>query len=258
MNQTYKSYPKVNIFLKIVGHEDGYHQLISRFIKVKNFHDVMWFEPSDGKGFTVTGDFDCDVESNTIYKAYLRLKEHYSYRRIDEFCQTHKVVVYKNIPSKAGLGGGSSNAATFLQMINEKLGLKLSNKNLIEIGQEVGADVPFFLSGYDSANVRGFGQIIEEYKEELPELDIFTPNIECDTSKIFRAYRQKFSHKMQENSVLGEKLALMDSRDILLTYKPEELNDLFPAALKAQSELIFEQKEGYFFSGSGSSFFKLL
>jgi len=257
-NTMYKSYPKVNIFLKIIGHKDGYHQLISRFVKVKTIHDVMWFEANDGKGFSITGDFDCPPESNTIYKAYLKLKEHFGYRRIEEFCQTHKVVVYKKIPTEAGLGGGSSNAATFLHMINNELSLKLSKDDLMKIGAEIGADVPFFISGYDSANVRGFGQIVEEFEEDVPKLEIFTPNISCNTAKIFRVYRQNFSQTMGQSKDLGEKLALLDSKEILEEFSPEVLNDLYPAALKAHSELHFEKKDGYFFSGSGSSFFRAI
>ncbi|MCV6607347.1 MAG: 4-(cytidine 5'-diphospho)-2-C-methyl-D-erythritol kinase [Campylobacterales bacterium] len=253
--KTYKSFAKVNIFLKIVGFKDGYHQIVSRFVLVDSLYDVMWFEQNDGNGFDVVGEFDCPLESNTIYKAYKALTEHVSYQRIEQFCKTHKVVVYKNIPAFAGLGGGSSNAAMFLNMINEELNLRLSLKELIEIGKDVGADVPFFITKYKSANVRGFGEIVEEFDEEVPQIKTFTPNVKCDTTKIYRLYRKDFSKNMSQQLDFADMLSHMDSREILEEFSPEKLNDLFQPALKSELDLELAKKDGWFFSGSGSSFF---
>lgn len=256
-DNTEKSYAKVNVFLKIVGFKDGLHQIVSRFVLVPQLYDVMWFEQNDGNSFNVVGDFGCPLESNTIYKAYQSLTDKVSYKRIEQFCKTHKVVVYKNIPSFAGLGGGSSNAATFLNMINKELNLQLSLKELIEIGADVGADVPFFLTGYNSANVRGFGEVVEEFDEEVPPLEIFTPKVECDTAKIYRTYRKHFSNDMAKTKEFAEMLSHMDSSEILHEFKPETLNDLYAPSLKAELDLEVAKKEGWFFSGSGSSFFTI-
>jgi 4-diphosphocytidyl-2-C-methyl-D-erythritol kinase len=253
----YKSYAKVNVFLKIVGYEEGYHQISSRFIRLNDLHDTMWFELGNGYDLDIVGDFSCDKEDNTIYKAYKALLKEYPQKAISEFGKSHKVVVYKNIPAFAGLGGGSSNAATFLMMMNETLKLGLSTQDLIKVGVNVGADVAFFLSGYESANVSGFGQIIEKFDEELPDLEFYTPDLECSTPAVYRSYRRFYKNQMEENSELSQKLEQMESIDILKKYDPELLNDLFKAAIKLDPEILFEQKEGYFFSGSGSSFFRL-
>ncbi|MDQ1340116.1 MAG: 4-diphosphocytidyl-2-C-methyl-D-erythritol kinase, partial [Campylobacterota bacterium] len=153
-----KSYAKINVYLKIVGFKDGYHLINSRFVIVKELYDLMWFEKSAGLEFEIVGDFDCPKEQNTIYKAYKALIKHQPKKEIADFVKNNKAVVYKNIPSFAGLGGGSSNAATFLLMINKALNLNLSKEELNEIGLEVGADVPFFLSGFKSATVSGIGE----------------------------------------------------------------------------------------------------
>ena len=63
-----KSYAKINLFLKIEGYKDGYHQLNSRFMKVKNLYDEIEFKEGT---FNIIGDFDCAVRDNTIFKAYL-------------------------------------------------------------------------------------------------------------------------------------------------------------------------------------------
>ena len=109
-----KSYAKVNIFLKIAGKRDNYHELVSRFVRVHSLYDVISFVKTNKKAFEIIGDFGCKLESNTVYKAYNLLK---AYDGVEEYFLTHSVKVEKNIPEFAGLGGGSSNAATFLIMV---------------------------------------------------------------------------------------------------------------------------------------------
>lgn len=252
-----KAYAKVNIFLKITGYKDGYHLISSRFMLVESLHDLMWFEPGTDR-FEIVGDFDCEMEQNTIYKAYKALIHHYPKKEIIAFAKAHKVVVYKNIPSFAGLGGGSSNAATFLKMINKAVGLGLSNEELMRVGMDVGADVPFFLSGCKSANVSGFGEIIEPFEEEPLPLKLRTPEeIRCSTVGVYTTFRKYFADNMTKNAEAAKELEGMTSKAILEKYEPEFLNDLFPAALKLCPELYEHKQASWFFSGSGSTFFKV-
>lgn len=254
MHKTYKSYAKINIFLKLVGFKDGLHQINSRFVRLPNLYDVMWFEKS-GTGFDVVGDFDCDIQDNTITRAKQKLIELVNYQKVRDFCELNKVVVYKQIPKKAGLGGGSSNAATFLSMINQELNLQLSTKDLMEIGKEVGADVNFFLSGFLSANVSGFGEIIEEFEEEPMNFEVYTPKIECSTRDVYKHFYRRYKDSFKENKALASRLCLLPSKDILANFDAKSLNDLFVSASSLYPELLSEFKENYFFSGSGSSFF---
>ena len=110
--------------------------------------------------------------------------------KLSSFFETHAVCVDKNIPSFAGLGGGSSDAATFLRMCNEELELGLSTNELAEIGSRVGADVPFFVYGYDSANVRGIGEVVERFDEPLLDFEITTPELQISTPAVYRYYRE--------------------------------------------------------------------
>ena len=71
---TKKSYAKVNIFLKIVGKRDNYHELVSRFVRVKNLFDMITFEKGDFEDFTLEGDFGCTTQQNTIYNGRFLLK----------------------------------------------------------------------------------------------------------------------------------------------------------------------------------------
>ncbi|RLA68824.1 MAG: 4-(cytidine 5'-diphospho)-2-C-methyl-D-erythritol kinase, partial [Epsilonproteobacteria bacterium] len=71
-----KAHAKVNIFLKITGHKDGYHTLLSRFVRVEDLYDTIKFVPCECETFTIEGCEGVPLESNTIYKAYKALNDH--------------------------------------------------------------------------------------------------------------------------------------------------------------------------------------
>ncbi|MDD2829193.1 MAG: 4-(cytidine 5'-diphospho)-2-C-methyl-D-erythritol kinase [Sulfuricurvum sp.] len=247
------AYAKVNIFLKITGKRGDYHTITSRFMKVKTLCDTIWFEKKFTPEFEIRGNFDCEVHSNTIYKAYKHLQTATRSHNLSEFFEHHAVCVDKKIPSFAGLGGGSSDAATFLHMCNNELELDLSIDELAEIGSNVGADVPFFIYGYDSANVSGIGEIVERYNEPLIDFEIVTPDIKISTPAVYRYYREHLYAPITPEE--AAKLESTPSRDLLASMNPKSANDLYPSALGCYNEL--EEKVGWFYSGSGSSFFKV-
>ncbi|CAI6147508.1 MAG: 4-diphosphocytidyl-2-C-methyl-D-erythritol kinase [uncultured Sulfurimonas sp.] len=257
----YKAFAKVNIFLKITAKRGAYHEIISRFMKVKNLYDILEFVPkeeTDAKvnEFKIIGSFSCNTEQNTIYKAYFALKTATNSEKLEQLMHTYAIKVTKSIPAFAGLGGGSSDAATYLKMCNSSLDLGLSLHELAAIGLKVGADVPFFVYGYDSANVSGIGEVVQEFKEELLDIETFTPSVEISTPHVYKIYSEDFYNpidgfKMQE-------LKETSSRDILKSMSADEANDLFKPALQEYKELKNHFKAGYFFTGSGSSFFKVV
>lgn len=249
----YKAYAKVNIFLKITGKRGEYHTLSSRFMRVDSLFDILWFEPKSTPEFEIRGDFDCEVHSNTIYKAYKYLQSATRSDKLSTFFEQHAVCVDKKIPSFAGLGGGSSDAATFLHMCNDELDLGLTIEELAEIGSSVGADVAFFVYGYESANVRGIGEIVERFEEPLIDFEIITPDIQISTPAVYRYYREHLYEPISPEKVL--RLESTSSRELLATMNPKVANDLYPSALGCYNEL--SEKEGWFFSGSGSSFFRI-
>ncbi len=249
-----RAFAKVNIFLKITGTRGAYHTIASRFMRVDTLHDTLYFIPNRSGKFLIEGDFACETFQNTIYKAYKALLEATKSEELEAFFYKNGVGVEKRIPAFAGLGGGSSDAATFLHMCNETLGLGLSVEELVKIGLEVGADVPFFLYGYKSANVKGVGEIVEEFDEDPLAIETFTPQIEISTPAVYKEYRKNFFApitKEEERTWLT-----LSSKEVLQTKEPLEANDLFAPALKLYGELEKSRKKGWFFSGSGSSFFR--
>lgn len=257
-----KSYAKVNIFLKITGSKKfngiDYHTFNSRFMLVKNLYDTISFIPQSCETFTIEGVDGVDVKDNIIYKAYKLLNQYTGDLDILNFFYKHKVVITKNIPMGAGLGGGSSNAATFMLMVKDICNLKISTQELAKIGANIGADVPFFIYQYESANVKGFGEIIEPFNEKALELEIFTPNIHSNTAQVYKNFRANFLSNVKPNS--GEDLLKMKSKDILTIPNiiPTDLNDLYKSAKQLYPSLADSEKENFFFSGSGSSFFKMV
>ncbi len=251
-----KAHAKVNIFLKITGHKEGYHTLLSRFVRVEDLYDTITFVPCECDTFTIEGCEGIPLESNTIYKAYKALNDHTGDLDILDYFYKHKVVVTKRIPSQAGLGGGSSDAAAFMLLTKEVCHLMLSTDELAKVGSSIGADLPFFIYNYPSANVSGFGEVVEPFEEEPLALELYTPDIGCDTTVVYKTFKKHLLEDIKISSFLG--WDRLDSRSILEKIAdPILLNDLYAASLIAYPSLKSLSKEGWFFSGSGSTYFKL-
>lgn len=244
-----KAHAKINTFLKITGHKNGYHTLLSRFVKVPHLYDTISFIAEECKTFTIEGCGDVPVEENTIYQAFLAMDIE------TDFFKYHKVVVEKNIPSGAGLGGGSSDAAAFMRLFNKVWKLGIDTPTLAKIGSTVGADIPFFVYDYNAANVSGFGEVVEEFKEEPLNIELYTPNIHCHTPLVYKTFKQNLFDDIKPTSFEGwEELS---SQEVLKQVDAVMANDLYKASLIAYPELEKEAKEDWYFSGSGSTFFRI-
>ncbi|NPA29495.1 MAG: 4-(cytidine 5'-diphospho)-2-C-methyl-D-erythritol kinase [Epsilonproteobacteria bacterium] len=252
---TYYAPAKVNIFLKITGRRGDYHTLRSRFVRLKEPVDTIHFIPSRSTGRTFRWRASAPLpETNTLTRAYELLLE-VNREKVERFFDTHTLFLDKAIPTGAGLGGGSSDAATFLKACNEEIGLKLSTKKLAAIGEKIGADVPFFIYDYPSANVEGIGEIIHPFDEEPPALSLVTPPVHCDTAKVYGYYRTHLLSRARPDA--GKKWLQTPSRELLATLSPEEANDLYLPAKVLYPELAPPKAGTWFLSGSGSTFFQV-
>lgn len=252
-----KAHAKVTLFLKITGHKDECLTLLSRVIRVEELYDTISFVPCECETFTIEGCDGIPIESNTIYKAYQALNDFTGDSDIEDFFYTHKVVVTKRIASRAGLGGSASDAAAFMHLVKEVCNLILSTKELVKIGSSIGSDLPFFIYNYPCANVSGFGEIVEPFEEEPLNLELYTPDIKCDKSLVYKTYKK---HLLADISLSSfEDWDKLDSKSIIERISnPLKLNDLYSALFLAYPDLKKEAKESWFFSGFGSTFFKLL
>jgi len=252
-----KAHAKVNIFLKMVGTRGVYHELLSRFMRVENLYDTLSFEKKSqpNNNFELLGNFGCPLEKNSIYKAYLLLLAHTNATKMKTFFQEYKVIVNKKIPEFAGLGGGSSDAAAFLRLSNRILSLNISSETLATLSASIGADVPFFIYDYPSANVSGIGEIVTPFEEETLNIETDTPPILCDTAKVYQQFRKAYLGNIDgdlANSMLNQK-----SLTLLKDNTTEKLNDLFFPACDIYPALREYHDNASFFSGSGSTFFRI-
>ena len=98
-----KSYAKINSFLKIVGTRSNYHEIVSRFVLRREIYDEIFFEKSSA--FALECDNE-NIENNIVLKAKFELEKAGFKNELDEFFASHKIVIKKQIPLGAGLGGG--------------------------------------------------------------------------------------------------------------------------------------------------------
>ncbi|HPU95161.1 MAG TPA: 4-(cytidine 5'-diphospho)-2-C-methyl-D-erythritol kinase [Candidatus Gracilibacteria bacterium] len=170
---------KINIGLNVVEKRaDGYHNLETIFYPIP-VKDALEFVPSssDGKttfhqsGITIDGD----AESNLIMKALRLLEKDFSIPQLDIYLE-------KAIPFGAGLGGGSSDAAFMLKMLNKEFNLKLSNSKLESYASKLGADCPFFIEN-KTVFASGIGNVFEPIEFSLKGMQIvlIKPDIHVST-----------------------------------------------------------------------------
>lgn len=169
---------KLNLFLHIVGRRDnGYHNLQSIF-QLINLYDWITFERLTTDEIFIEGLEQVEVRDNLIFKAVQLLRPH-----AQNFTGL-RIHLEKNIPMGAGLGGGSSNAGTTLLMVNQLWQCGLNIEQLAKYGEQLGADVPFFVYG-QNAWVEGIGEQITPL--ELAENDyiILKPDCFISTQALF-------------------------------------------------------------------------
>jgi 4-diphosphocytidyl-2-C-methyl-D-erythritol kinase len=239
---------KVNLFLRILyKRSDGYHELASLFQAI-DLCDVLHFQLSDEDKLTCTDPSLPLDHSNLVNKAIdlFRRKTHIK----------NKISVHleKNIPQQAGLGGGSSNAATTLWALNQLFDCAATEEELAQWGAEIGSDISFFLS-HGTAYCKGRGEILH-FLDPLPSMTfvIVKPAQGLATPQVYKTLNP-------------ETLLQRDPEEILngfLNNKPTYFNDLeipafklIPDLLKLKHQLMESGFSDVLMSGSGTSFFCL-
>jgi 4-diphosphocytidyl-2-C-methyl-D-erythritol kinase len=177
------SYAKINLRLDILKkRDDGYHDLRT-ILQPIDLRDTLFFVLKKEKGISITTDHPGlpTGKRNLVYQAAESIMKRSGYEG------GVRVRIKKRIPLGAGLGGGSSNAAATLKAMNQLLKLNLSVKRLMEVGLEIGADVPFFFME-GPAVALGIGERLK--KMELPDLwyVLIYPNFEVSTRWAYRNF----------------------------------------------------------------------
>jgi len=169
---------KLNLFLHITGRrENGYHELQSIF-QLIDLYDWLEFEQSADDAIQIEGLASVDLQQNLIYRAIQLLKP---------YAKTPcglKIRLEKNIPMGAGLGGGSSNAATTLIVINQLWQCDLNIEQLADLGGKLGADVPIFVHG-KNAWAEGIGEHLTFIDLDQKKFIVLKPDCFISTQLLF-------------------------------------------------------------------------
>lgn len=169
---------KLNLFLHIVGRRDnGYHELQSIF-QLIDLYDWISFEAIEENQIQIEGLAEVKLEQNLIYRAAQYLRPH-----AKTPCGL-KISVEKNIPMGAGLGGGSSNAATTLIVLNQLWQCGLNDEQLAAYGVQLGADVPIFIFG-QNAWAEGVGEHLSFIDLAQKQFIILKPDCFISTQLLF-------------------------------------------------------------------------
>lgn len=175
---------KLNLFLHIIGRrQDGYHELQTVF-QFLDFGDWLHFHSAPENQFELI-DHGSNVakQDNLIWKALQQLQRAYLKKDISNLPGV-TIELKKYLPQGAGLGGGSSDAATTLVGLNYLWGQKLSNEELQAIGLELGADVPVFIHG-STCFAEGIGEQFTDVSPDTPWYLIVKPNVHISTAELF-------------------------------------------------------------------------
>lgn len=248
---------KINLGLNITGVlENGYHTLETVFYPVPLF-DALEIKTMDEKfpsdvpcDLKISGDaVDCDEQKNLVVRAYNLLAEDYEMPRV----HAHLV---KRIPSQAGLGGGSSDAAYMIRLLDERFRLNIGNAEMERYAAKLGADCAFFITS-EPSYATGIGEILEPADGPKGNLNgyyiaIVKPDVAVSTKEAYQAIEPQKPAKCCRNVV----------HQPIETWKEDLKND-FEAPIFAQHPELAAIKQKLYdlgasyaqMSGSGSALF---
>ena len=244
---------KINLGLNIIEKRpDGYHNLETVFypVPVEDALEVNILNESTQKfrlhqaGLEIAGE----AENNLVVKAYKLLDERFNLPPID-------IHLFKHIPSGAGLGGGSSDAAYMLKLLNEKFNLELSDENLEEYAAKLGADCAFFIRNAPTY-AEGIGNIFSPISLSLKgyQIVLVKPDIFVSTRD---AFAQIKSHRQEIPLKEVIKQPIEEWKERMVNDFEESVFPQFPA-IKEIKEKLYEAGAIYAaMTGSGSSVFGL-
>ena len=246
-----RAYAKINLCLDVVGkREDGYHDLKMIMVPI-NFYDVLEMEFAKQTTLELNRDYLPINDKNTIIKAIHIMQEKYNIT--EEF----RCRLEKHIPTRAGLAGGSADAAAAIRIINRMCNLHLTKDEMIAVGKEVGADVPFCILNRP-AFVQGIGEKITTFSSN-PDfyLLLIKPRKGVSTAEAFHIVdEQEGIHP--DCKAMQEALEYNDYDDIISSLGNSMENaamTLVPEIRKAKQDLLDLGFDGVLMSGSGSTVF---
>ena len=248
-----KSFCKINLSLRVIKKlNNGYHSIKS-LITFCDLYDVISISkingPKDHISFSGKFKKGINKKSNTIVKVLNLIRKKNFFKR-----QMFRINIQKNIPQGSGLGGGSGNAANLLNFFTARMNLKLTNRKIKKIANQIGSDVLVYLKKKNTLLTGKNGVLLRLNHSFKLNIIIVYPNIICLTEKIYKNNKVFTPSKPQFN--FGKK-----NKKQLIHYLKNEKNDLEKTVVKFYPRVekiidILKSQKGCHFSritGSGSA-----
>ncbi|WP_174919173.1 4-(cytidine 5'-diphospho)-2-C-methyl-D-erythritol kinase [Peptacetobacter hominis] len=246
---------KINISIDVLGRlENGYH-LVEMIMQSIDLYDIINVEKrNDGKIclYSESDEIPLD-EGNIVYKAASKLKQRY------KVSDGADIKIEKNIPVAAGMAGGSTDAAGVIKALNIVWNLNLSENDMKEIGFEIGADVPFCISG-GSSLAENLGEKLTQIKG-LPEgtnILVCKPDIYVSTAEVYKHIDSEEIQKRPDTEMLIEYLKQEDIKAVAENmYNVLELvtEKMHPEIKEIENVMYSNDALGAMMSGSGPTVF---
>lgn len=258
---TWISYPyaKVNVGLTVgTKRADGYHDLETLFVPVPHLCDILEITlPSralDATHLFLYGlPVEGDPQDNLCMKAYRMLAADFDLPCVE-------MHLYKQIPTGSGLGGGSSDAACCLNMLNTHFGLHLSPTDLAAYALRLGSDVPFFLQDLPPMPflAHGRGQLLTPFPLDLSRYKIVLrfPEVKIPTASAYQWWDQR-AQVSRTTSPLATllKQPLAQWKNLIVNDFEEVILDRYPQIQETKMRLYQEGAVYASMTGSGSAVF---
>lgn len=189
---------KINVFFNIVGLDDRNYHLIHGLNQSISLYDYLTIKVTNTNNIELSCN-DAEIptdEKNSVYKAAKLFLE---YTKINTGLD---IYIEKNIPTQAGLGGESTDAAGIIVALNSLFDTKLTNEELNKIGYKTSCDVPFCIEG-GSKEVKGCGEIIKPWTNPYNFYLVVTPNIGHSTKEMFNLFDTKIKEYKEVEPYIG-------------------------------------------------------
>lgn len=252
-----KAPAKINLGLDVLykRESDGYHQLEMVMSSVDLADRLILEEISEDKILIETNKAFLPIDKrNNVYQAAAMLKERYG------ITQGLKISIEKKIPVAAGLGGGSSDCAAALRGMNRLWDLNLSMAELIDIGVEIGTDVPYCLHGTTSF-IAGKGEIVQPLAP-MPQcwVVLVKPRMSVSTRKIFQQVQDVNALTHPDMTLLSQAILAQDYEE-MLRHMGNSLEDVtipkYPVVQQIKDRMMKYGADIALMSGSGPTVFAL-
>ena len=255
---TLRSPAKLNLYLKVKGkRKDGYHELVTLFERIDLADEIRFRADTTGRIKIICDDPDVPKgKKNLIVRAA---------RLLQDCCGVSagaEIHVIKRIPVAAGLAGGSSNAATTLLGLNRLWKLGLPRQRLVELGRQLGSDVPFFLYQTSWALGRGRGDLIRPL--DLPvrlQHVLVVPRLKMYSREVFTRLNLQLTKTNDNVNILLRYLKknnIIKAADLFSNDLEGSILRIRPNLLKVQKRLLSSGVVGASFSGSGPAVFGIV